>query len=248
MVNSNFSKVVFATTLLVLVILTSTIVQSVNAGDMIRVIDTTQGGFTTSLDSLCGKDCTISRQVVEKMCYDCPPGYTAILLRSSSPPSVRVEHLTAFSSGQYLICSVELESPRVFALELVQQGVALVISGIRVFGTAYPEGERIGPQGSYQYASCSPDGTHCLLVDTGVTVVGLTNASVGILSIQPKIPADAANVNTPDLSNRVDGLGYNLSGKTLEMVWSTNITGKLVIRNAEGETAREIDIDVDMAE
>ena len=199
--------------------------------------DTSRDRFEQTFDNRSDRRYEVSRVCVELGNYDGPPGYTAILIRSLliAGPGIRTELMTAFPAGQYRLCLFELDGFKIYAYELEQRGSGVYITGLRIFSPDKLDGERIGPRGIYQYASCNPAGTYCLLVDADITIYDFQAGNTTRMS-------DVEQIKTSATSQNAIG-GFNLSGEFMEMKWLTETVGTLILRDETGKVQREIDID-----
>ncbi len=109
-----------------------------------------------------------------------------------------------------------------------------------------PVVEIIGPEGKYQYASCSPDGKYCLLIDSRVTIIDIQNNKVlkKVAGIEISTDAAAPEGETED-GRFIIGGNYSLSGEFLEMKWETNRSGKLICRDRSKKLVEEFIINID---
>ncbi len=203
------------------------------------LVDTAQEKFSQTIETGSGRKYTISRLCVEGMNYDGPAGYTAILVRYVDDPGtgVRNEIMTVFPSGQYRLCRFEPEEFRVYGYELRQRGASVYVTGICCFMPDSPGGEAVGPDGYFQFATCNPAGTHCLLVDTVITVYDFSSGDTSTIAVSPAI---AHNASDP---SEVIG-GIDLSGKYMEVKWVCSTAGTLILRDETGKTVRKIAIDL----
>jgi hypothetical protein len=105
----------------------------------------------------------------------------------------------------------------------------------------YAPGSPLGPPGRYQYVSLSSDATSLVLVDEDVTVVDLESGAWRRLGLSPALTGNEAN---PVEAGGASLDRLNLDGRFVEMKWKDGRSGSLVIRDADGSTAREVAVDV----
>jgi len=195
------------------------------------------------------KDTTIKihRRVVEGIRLEGPEGYTAFLVRTrarslATPP---VDTMTIFASGQYRLLGYDRRDNVLYACRIRQIDGGLWISGVLTLEEQYMPGTPLGPPGRYQYISLSPNAKSLVLVDDDVTVADLDSGQSRRLDASPPLTRIEANP--------VEGGGSSLDrlrldGKFVEMQWKDGAAGTLVIRDADGSTAREIAVDANFGD
>ena len=208
------------------------------------VLDDGSDRFETTFDSNSNLRLTLTRTTVEKMNYDGPEGYTAILLRAQGVPGpgIRRDELTIFVSGQYRLLGYATESGLIYCYKVIQHGAGTIISHIAVFGPGNEDMTAVGPKGRYQYVSLSPNGTMCVLVDTGIVITDFASGSSQKVSLDEEISPHAANPPWQTEGGFHHPSGYNLSGEYLKMHWKSAFEGVLFVSGPEGTTTREIPV------
>ncbi len=202
-------------------------------------------GFKALINSPDGQPYEIRRVVVETPYYDGLPGFNALMVRRYFKHSVNGPHevLTTLFRGTLHLIGFDFSTDRTLALEYRQVGHYLRITGLMIFGSATPEGKRLGKRGSFQFASLAPDGKYCVLVDKGLRIINLKDGSDMKIELNPPLSGNEAD------PARVTPSGYNvggsadLSGKYMNIIWQTPQAGKLIIRDKQGQILREIKID-----
>ena len=195
------------------------------------------------------KDTTIKidRKVVEGIRMEGPEGYTAFLVRTrprslATPP---VETVTVFARGQYRLLGYDKQDRVIYACRIRQAGGALWISDVLSLEEHYMPGTPLGPPGRYQYVSLSPNAASLVLVDDDVTVVDLEAGRWRRLGVEPALTGNEAN------PVEAGGAGLdrlNLDGRFVEMKWKDGAAGTLVIRDADGSSARELAVVADLGD
>lgn len=204
----------------------------------------------------------ISRINVNGPYYDGILGYNLFIIRGKSNYHLE-DVLTLLLRGQFRLFGYDMAKNKLYAYRTFQTSDSFLIKNIAVISikkttekknplTEYlhhipkePVVEIIGPEGEYQYASCSPDGKYCLLIDNRVTVIDIQKKKVLKKDVGIEISTAAEPMRKGEGGGTIIGGDYNLSGEFLEMRWETNTSGKLICRDKNKKLVEEFIINID---
>jgi len=119
----------------------------------------------------------IGRVHVNGPYYDGVPGYNVIFVQISEDPKLTgpKDVFTLLLNKQLKLFGFSSSTHSLYTYVMGQDGMAFRIKNIAIYSPEKTEGRLVGPSGSFQYASSSPDGVYCLLVNSSVFAVNLTN-------------------------------------------------------------------------
>lgn len=186
----------------------------------------------------------IRRVLVEPPYHNGLPGFNALIIRRYKEPvdNGPEEVMTTLIRGHIRLAGFHESAQQVLAFLFAQRGEYLMLIGLRAYGPDRPEGMAIGPSGTYQYGSISPDGSHCLLVGQTLTMLEIESGQFRIIPVSP--PLSGKEADPPGSMPGGFNIGYSadITGRHLEMIWDGPQRGRLIARNKSGEITRIIKV------
>ena len=196
--------------------------------------------YKTNVRDNKGNEYSIVRKVIAQPTYDGPPGKTVITITKNGHTIFFEEIL-----GQFQLFGFSSDQDELYTFHNGQQGAEFRILNIVLFSQKYLKGKAIGPKGSFQYGSPSPDGTYCLLLDYRLFAVNLFNGRWEQLQTEYEFNNMEAD---PTREGKYGGTniggGVNLSGDYIEMIWQKAKSGILIIKNLKHKIIKEILINI----
>jgi hypothetical protein len=201
--------------------------------EFIRFAVDSEESFFAELDS--SRKIKIHREMAKPIVHEKSMGTTRIWIEKDKDILYTTE-----IPGQYHLAGYYSNNFELLVYQLFPDGGFIRASGLAMINLKTGKRRKIGPEGSFQYASLAPDGKHALLVsDDEIVVVQLPDGR------SYQIPVEGIAHAADPWINDVAGGSVNLSGEYMDFEWSKALQGRLLVRDEKRKTTQSIPIKID---